>query len=79
MGLKDQILLNITVQVNDYMLINLQSETEDCYKEEKTRPLVNKQNGGTVYTVAYNTLESAKSNGRNVTVVITSGTLTSGQ
>ncbi|XP_078118997.1 polycystin-1-like protein 2 [Sander vitreus] len=61
-----EIVWNIEDPSNDWP-----SETEDCYKDKKTRPLVKKQNGGTVYTVAYNTLESAKSNGRNVTVVIT--------
>ncbi|XP_028289475.1 polycystic kidney disease protein 1-like 2 [Parambassis ranga] len=51
-----------------------EDETQSCYKEEKRRPLIQKQNGGTEYTVTYNYLALAK--GQGLTVVITSGDTT---
>ncbi|XP_042283303.1 polycystic kidney disease protein 1-like 2 [Thunnus maccoyii] len=48
------------------------AETRSCYQRAKTRPLTEKQNGGTEYTVKRTTLALAKSKGQNVIVVITS-------
>lgn len=56
------------------MLIYLQAETKSCYKEAGKRPLIEKMNGGTEYTVKQKYLDVAKSNG--VTVVVTSGEYT---
>ncbi|GLD61521.1 polycystic kidney disease protein 1-like 2, partial [Lates japonicus] len=47
------------------------AETKSCYKEAGKRPLIEKMNGGTEYTVNQKYLDVAKSNG--VTVVVTSG------
>ncbi|KAM9851174.1 polycystin-1-like protein 2 [Aulostomus maculatus] len=48
------------------------AETRSCYRESGKRPLVEKQDGGTKYTVTRSTLTQAKLKGQKVTVVITS-------
>lgn len=52
-------------------LIYLQDETEACYTMANRRPLIQKQHGGTEYTVSHTNL--ALADGQDVTVVITSG------
>lgn len=56
------------------MLIYLQDDIDkDCYRDANKRPLVKKVNGGTQYTVTYNSLKYAQSKDKDLTVVITSG------
>ncbi|XP_034430206.1 polycystic kidney disease protein 1-like 2 [Hippoglossus hippoglossus] len=49
------------------------AETKSCYVDSGKRPLIEKVNGGTEYTVKYSTLALAKSAGQDVTVVVTHG------
>uniref|UniRef100_A0A3B4YES0 Polycystic kidney disease protein 1-like 2 n=1 Tax=Seriola lalandi dorsalis TaxID=1841481 RepID=A0A3B4YES0_SERLL len=48
-------------------------ETKSCYKNAGKRPLVQRQSGGTEYTVKYKHLLLAKLKGQSVTVVVTYG------
>ncbi|KAM7380789.1 hypothetical protein PAMP_004062 [Pampus punctatissimus] len=48
------------------------AETISCYKKAGKRPLIEKQHGGTQYTVKQSSLALARSKGQNVIVVITS-------
>ncbi|CAB1450105.1 unnamed protein product [Pleuronectes platessa] len=49
------------------------AETQSCYVDSKTRPLIEKKNGGNEYTVKSSTLALAKLWGQDVTVVVTHG------
>ncbi|XP_071328687.1 polycystin-1-like protein 2 [Trachinotus anak] len=48
-------------------------ETKSCYKDALKRPLIEKRNGGTKYTVQLKYLTLAESKGQDVTVVVTYG------